>query len=141
MTMEEALVTRLAGATGVSALLGNGEEGLPSVGWFGRVRTDALPALALIKVSPGREWSHSGPDGLDGPRIQFDCYARTTPEAMALALAVRTEMESAATVSGIVFHEAQLESENWIDEGEQDGGSPLFRISQDYTFYHEEIAP
>lgn len=133
MAMEEDLVARLTGDAGVAALVGD------AVSWFGRVRTDALPALILQKVSPGREYDHAGPDGLDGPRVQFDCMATTATDAVALSRAVIACMEPAATVGDTKFHTAFLEGEIWIDESEQDGGDALFRLALDFVFYHEEI--
>lgn len=137
MSMEADLVARLIADAGVAAVAGT------SVSWFSRNRADELPALVLSKISPGREWSHSGPDGLDHPRVQFDSYARVQEQAQALAVAVQVLMEAGGDVVGsggtTRFHPAQLEGELWSDEGEQDGGLPLFRITQDFTFYFEEI--
>lgn len=131
--MEEALITRLAGATAIADIADD------RISWFARVRGDGFPALLLSKISPGREWTHDGPDGLDGPRVQFDCYARDEVTAATLARAVQAELEQAADVDGWRFHPAFLAGEQWIDEGEQDGGEPLFRVSLDFIFYHEEI--
>lgn len=133
MAMEEALLTRLTGAAGIAALAGN------RVSWFGRQRGDAVPLVVLSKISPGREWTHTGPDGLDRPRVQFDCYAADTAAAAALGRAVQAVMETAADVAGWRFHPAMIDRDEWIDLGEQDGGAPLFRVSQDYLFYHEEL--
>ena len=132
MAMEEALIARLAGAAGIAALAGS------RISWAGRVRGDPLPCLVLHLIAPGRAWSHDGPDGLDHPRVQFDAWAATLDDALALARAVRGEMEQAASQDGVTFHPAMLASAQWTDEGEQDGGSPLFRASQDFQFYYEE---
>lgn len=132
MAMEEDLVARLVADAGVSALVGE------AVSWFERNRDDALPALVLTKVSPGRDYTHGGADGLDGPRVQFDCLGRTGTEAVALKRAVVACMEQAATVGDTLFHIAFLEGENWIAQGEQDGGEALFQLSLDFIFYHEE---
>ena len=131
--MEEALITRLAGVSAVADLVDD------RISWFARVRGDGVPALSLGKISPGREWTHDGPSGLDRPRVQIDHWAATETEAVALARAVQAEMEVQADVAGTRFHPAMLDGEGWTDEGEQDGGAPLFRISRDYFFYHEQI--
>lgn len=133
MGMEADLIARLIADAGVAAVAGT------SVSWFARNRADELPALVLSKISPGREWTHSGPDNLDRPRVQFDAYARVQEDAAALATAVQVLMEAGGDEGTTRFHPAQLEGEIWSDEGEQDGGLPLFRISQDFLFYHEEI--
>ncbi len=132
MAMEEDLVARLVADAEVSALVGDG------VSWFERNRSDALPVLVLTKVSPGRDYTHGGTDGLDGPRVQFDCLGATMDEALALKRAVLACMEPAASVGDTQFHTAFLEGETWISQGEQDGGDPLFQLSLDFIFYHEE---
>lgn len=132
MAMEEDLVARLVADAGVSAVVG------AKVSWFDRRRADALPVLVLTKVSPGREYTHAGADGLDGPRVQFDCLGRTDAEALALKRAVVACMEPSATVGDTLFHNAFLEGETWISQGEQDGGEALFQLTLDFIFYYEE---
>lgn len=130
--MEEDLVARLVADAGVSAVVGG------AVSWFERNRDDPLPVLVLTKVSPGRDYTHGGPDGLDGPRVQFDCLGRTGEEALALKRAVVACMEPSDTVGDTLFHNAFLEGETWISQGEQDGGEALFQLTLDFIFYHEE---
>lgn len=131
--MEEDLIARLAGVSSIAALVGD------RISWFGRQRGDALPALMLSKISPGREWTHTGPDGLDRPRVQFDCWAAGDGDAAALARALRDALELSADVGTTRFHPAMIDGEGWSDDGEQDGGAQLFRISQDYLFFHETL--
>ena len=137
--MEAALIARLVGAAAVNAIVAKDVAGDEAISWFGRQPKDELPALTLTLVSPGREWTHSGPDNLDRPRVQIDCWADTSTEAAALALAVRAEMEQARDQSGVRFHPAMLAGAQWADEEELDGGARIFRISQDWLFYYEEI--
>lgn len=131
MAMEEALVARLVAALG--ATVGS------RVSWFERQRSDALPALTLNPVSPGRDYDHAGADGLDFPRVQIDCWADRADTVQALRRAVRAEMETAADVSGVRFHPAFVENDTWIGADEQDSGLPLFRVILDFQFYHEEL--
>lgn len=131
--MEESLVRRLVEADGLAAIFG------ARIAWFGRQRGGGLPELILSKISPGREWTHDGPDGLDHPRVQFDGYYRNADQAAAGARALLAEMETATDAAGWRFHPAMLAGETWFDEGEQDGGDALFRVSQDFQFHHEEI--
>lgn len=131
--MKADLVMRALEDPGVGGLVGD------AVSWSGRVRGDTLPALVLTMVSPGRDWAHDGPTGEDESRIQFDSYAATVDGADALAQAVRDMMEVPATVGTTRFEEGFLDAEQDFDEGEQDGGSPLFRISQDFIFLHSQI--
>lgn len=133
MPMEEALVERLTGVTAIGNLAGD------SVSWFARQRGDPVPAIAMLKISPGRDWTHDGPDGLDRPRVRFDYWGATADQAVALQRATQAEMETTVDVGSTRFHPGMLEAERWIDEGEQDGGEGLFRLQQEFLFYHEEI--
>lgn len=130
MAMEEALVARLRAAAPVAAIIGT------RVSWFERPRRGGLPCLVLTMASPGREWTHDGPDGLDRPRIQFDCWAESDTAAMALARVVLAEMESARTVADWVFHEAAIETHR-TDMDDLEGGLKLFRVSMDLMFFHQ----
>jgi hypothetical protein len=128
MAMEEALVARLKAATGVPS----------KVAWFERPREGGLPCVTLQEVSAGEDWTHDGPDGLDSPRVQMDCWATTGTAAMAAARALKAEMErtDTVTVGGWIFHPASLELKRaTIDE--LDGGTKVFRVQQDFEFYHQ----
>ncbi|WP_408585918.1 DUF3168 domain-containing protein [Novosphingobium sp.] len=137
--MEADLVARLDADAGVGALVGRDASDVATISWGLPVQGAPWPALVLTKISPGREYTHSGHDGLDGPRVQIDVLAETDVAADALAKAVIACMEAPATVGGTKFHSAFLDAEAWVDEGELDGGKALFRISLEFTFYHEEI--
>jgi len=128
MPMEEDLLARLGTAAPIAALVAD------RVDWFDRPR--ALPALTLTKVSPGREWTMSGPDGLDEPRVQIDAWALTKAGVGALARAVLAEMEQPRDVGATSFHEASVEFDRWSTE-DVAGVGTVFRIQQDFTFYHQ----
>lgn len=130
MAMEEALVARL-----VSLNTSAGER----VSWGAPARGDAPPYTVLSDISTTEEWTHDGPDGLDQSLIQFDHYGATPEEAIALAREIKPEMQVEATVGGVKFHPAMLaDKAGPTDEGEQDGGAPLWRVRHDFQFYHEE---
>lgn len=131
MAMEEALVARLAAAPGIAAIVGD------RIDWFDR--PSALPALVLTKVDAGREWTHDGPDGLDEPRVRFECWAGTKAAVAALGRALLAEMELPADRDGTRFHEGSLEFERWDRPDDVDGGIAVFRVTMDFTFFHEEI--
>lgn len=131
MAMEEALIARLTGDATLAALVG--EE----VAWFDE-RSGADPEITLTKVSPGREWTHAGPDGLDRPRVQIDHWASKPTVAVAMARATLELMETKQTISGWTFWPALLVDENWASLGEQTGGEPLARVRLDFQFFHEE---
>jgi Protein of unknown function (DUF3168) len=131
--MEAALITRLNAVPAITGLTGD------RISWFDRVRGDGLPALVLTQISPGREYTHDGPDELDRPRVRFDCWADDQVSAKALARAVLTTMESAADVGDVRFWPAELQVARDLPEAEQDGGAALFRVQQEFLFFHETI--
>ncbi|HEX8555777.1 MAG TPA: DUF3168 domain-containing protein [Sphingomonas sp.] len=128
MSMEAALLTRLTGNAPIAAIVND------RVDWFDRPTT--LPALTLTKVSPGREWTMDGPDGLDEPRIQIDAWATRKDTVGALAAAVLAEMEQERVAGDWRFHPASVEFERWSVE-DVAGVGPVFRIQQDFAFYHQ----
>lgn len=133
MPFEEALRDRLLGAPAVAAIVGE------AISWFGRDRAGGLPELTLSHITPGEDWTHDGPMALAEARVQFDAWAADADVALALKRAVKAEMQVAADMSGWRFEPAILEVEQSSDEGEQGGGDPLFRVRQDFLFFHEEI--
>lgn len=133
MAMKEALVARLTGAAPIAAFVGS------KVSWGGFQRGDVPNAIALFMIFPGEDWTHDGPDGLDRPRVQIDCRSTAADTAEAMAKAVRDEMRQLVEVGGIRFHQGMRDGEETNDDGEQEGGGALFRVSQDFLFYFEEI--
>lgn len=142
MGMEADLVTLLTANAGIGAVIGKVGTvptiswGLPKQGW-------PWPALVISMVDPGRDYTYSGPDGVDGPRVQFDALAETDVAATALADAVLDAVEAGGTVgttgNGRKFHQGWLESRTTVDEGNLEGGRPLYRVMQEFQFYHQEI--
>ena len=136
MTMESDLLTRVGAVAGLSALGGR-------IAWFERPRkvTPEFPALVLTIVSPGREWTHGGPDGLDRPRVQFDLYGTSVTELRGLFTALRGEMEAMpfADVGATRFHPAMLDTKRDLSPEDLTDGVRIFRISADFQFYHEAI--
>jgi len=125
--MEEALVARLKAAAGVGGVVAWGE--LPRAG--------ALPSTMLTFIAPGREWTHEGVVGLERSRVQIDSWAATSVVALAAARAVLAEMETAVTIAGVVFEPAQLEGRMGPEPDDLTGGGKVWRVMQDFTFYHE----
>lgn len=136
MPMDEALVARLVAVPAISAIVDD------RVSWFERPPADgtgtALNAIVLTEVTPGRDWTHDGPTGLDEPRIQFDCWGWQPSVAQALADAVQTEMErlDVVTVAGWVFlPPASLELHR-RDSERLGAGVNIHRVQLDFTIYH-----
>ena len=97
MTMEADLTALLGANGGISALIGKA-SGAPSISWGLPGQGWPWPALVLVMVTPGRDYTHAGPDGLDGPRIQIDVLAETDVSAAAVAVAVLAAIEAGGTV-------------------------------------------
>lgn len=132
--MEETLVARLMLAPDVALFAGE------RIAWFALPRDmNAGGRMLLFKLSAGREYDHDGADGLDGPSVQFDCLGEHPDTALALARAVRAELERSADIDGVRFHPAQQLGETFSDGAEQDGGASIYRVSMDFQFYFEEI--
>jgi hypothetical protein len=129
--MEEALRARLAAVPAIVALTGD------RISWFGRGRAGGTE-LTLFDVTPGEDWTHDGPMALVEARVQIDAWSVDPDDVLALSRAVRTEMQTEVTIEGWRFEPASLEAKASTDEGEQDGGDPLFRVRQDFLFFHEE---
>lgn len=137
--MKSALVDRLAADAAVAAIVAAAGDGEKAISWHGFQRGDGYPAIALAMISPGEEWTHEGPDGLNQAVVQFDLRANDADTLESLAEAVIAEMHGPVAVSGWRFHEGMLEAERAVDLGEQDGGALLFHVQLDFMFYHEEI--
>lgn len=97
-----------------------------------------LPYLVLTKATPGRDWTHDGPNALVRPRIQIDIYADGNAKAATLASALQAEMERLDDViaGGWKFSApAFLVTDRWPGPEEQPGGQVVFRIGQDYELW------
>lgn len=128
------LVARLRGDAALAALLGT------RIAFFEAARSwEAYPHLVLQEISPGREYTHDGPDGLDEPRIQFDIYAESGTSIEAVEAALLAEMEGTATQGGTFFHEGYLDSRSTPDPGDRADQRRIQRLSLDFTFFHEAI--
>lgn len=131
--MEVDLVARLVAVPALAAIQGD------NVGWFERAGSFGYPATVLQEISPGREYTHEGPDELDNPRIQFDFYGIDPVVLLALSKATLAEMEVPADVGTTRFHPAMLDSRRSDLPEETADGRRVFRITMDLNFYHEQI--
>lgn len=128
------LVARLRGDAALAALLGT------RIAFFEAARSwSAYPQLVLQEITPGREYTHSGADGLDGPRVQFDIYAESGTSIEAVEAALIAEMETAATVGDTAFRPGFLESRNSTLPADLADQRRIQRLSLDFTFYHHAI--
>lgn len=136
MSMEADMLARLVGVAGLSPV---GTR----IAWGERPRGSSpeFPALVLTQVSPGREWTHDGPDGLDFPRVQFDFYGPSPEQLRTLFIALRDELEATPFTDqgGTRFHQAFLETRVGPTAEDLVDGVRIFRIRCDFQFHHESI--
>jgi hypothetical protein len=135
MTWREDLVARLkADAALTSAFAGR-------IAFFEAARSwTAYPQLVLQEVSPGREYTHNGADGLDRPRVQFDIYAETGASLIAGEAALFAELEQDKIEQGATrFGFATLEGRSMPDPDNNADDRRILRLSLDFSFFHEAI--
>lgn len=128
--MEEALRLKLLANPAIAAMVA-------AVAWGARPDATALPAITLSQVSAGRNYTHEGADDLTDPLIQFDYWGRSQWEVIQLERLVTAEMETAATVSGVAFGAAFLESQQDFDPEDIDGGATVYRRIADWRVYSQ----
>lgn len=134
MSWRADLVARLRGDAALASLLGT------RIAFFEAARSwKTWPQLVLQEISPGREYTHSGPDGLDGPRVQFDIYAESGSSIEAVEAALLAEMEGAADQGDTRFQNAFLESRSMPEPEDLGDNRKILRMTLDFTFYHESL--
>lgn len=133
MSWRTDLVARLRGNAAMTAAVGT------RVAFIERGRSwSAWPCLVLHEISPGREYTHDGPDGLDEPRVQFDVWGEGIVQLEAVEAALRTVMETGGTQGSTKFHPAFLEDR---DTGVEDLANQVrvHRLRLDYRFFFEAV--
>ena len=128
MTVDEALVSRLATAPDVAALVG--ERIFAEVLPYGQ----AMPAITYQHISLSPLPVLRGTAGLDNPRVQIDCWADTYNEARSLARAVRGAMKGLESVAESYIGAASLIG----SRGLPDADSRRSRVSMDFSLWHPE---
>lgn len=133
MSWRTDLVARLKADAGIAAAVGT------RVALIERGRSwSAWPCLVLHEISPGREYTHDGPDGLDEPRVQFDVWGIGIDHLEAVESALQAVMEAGGTQGSTKFHPAFLEGR---DTGVEDlaDGTRVHRLRLDYRFFFEAV--
>lgn len=136
MGWREDLVARLEADATLSGLLGT------RIGWFEAGRSwTTYPQLVLQEISPGRDYLHSGNDGLDHPRVQFDIYAAAPGTALlTVEAALIAEMEQAeVTQGGTRFHFGFLRLRRSREPEDMPEGSRVFGLQLDFEFHWETV--
>ena len=133
MSWRTDLIVRLRADAGVAAALGT------RVAWIEAGGTwSAYPQLVLHEISPGREYTHDGPDGLDRPRVQFDVWGQGIAQLEAAEAALLTVMEAGGDQGATRFHEAALEDRETGVEDLSDQVR-IHRLRMDFTFFFETV--
>jgi hypothetical protein len=133
--MEEDLVAKLLADEGLAALVG------ARIYWLDRPQADALPSITLQVISPGRTYTYAGATGLNGPRVQVDCWGASYLSAKQIARALVAAIEAPATQGGTWFSAAFLESASDLPPedlpAKQPGGtSKVYRVTMDFIIWN-----
>lgn len=131
--MEEALRARLLANTAIAAIVGT------KVTWGDRPQGKDLPALVLLLVVPGRDYTHQGADGLTGARVQIEAYGKTALQAVQLQRLVTAEMEDPKTVGSIRFDMCFQQGGPDGASIDLDGGGKAYQRLSDWLVFWEEI--
>lgn len=119
MSVEESIVATLKAAPALATVKAYPEAAPGS---------PVAPYVIYTQFSGARVNSFQGDSGLTNPRFQFDVYAKTKAEVMALRNAIRVAL-LAAPVLGAVF----------INEGSgYEPDTKLYRHRQDFSLWYQE---
>jgi Protein of unknown function (DUF3168) len=132
--MEEALTARALADTPLQALIAD------RFTWGERVQGEPLPAITAMTVSPGRFYLHSGADSIGNPRVQFDCYGKTAAEALAVAKALLTMLETKAVVGDVAFSVSLLDAMRGPLVEDLGGGRKVHSYSLDFFIWFSPVA-
>ncbi len=134
-TIEEAVVARMAGYAGLTALIGSGS----AMRLYPLVipQDAALPAIAYQKISSPKEQSHSGSSHLARSRLQLTCEAETYAGVKAVAAQVRECWWGfAGTVAGVRIDGCEIANDTDTTLERQAVTTPVVRL--DVLIWHYE---
>lgn len=135
--MEEALRAHLLASAALKALC-------PKVVWDERPQ-GTYPATTLTLVSPGREYTHDGFDGLSESRVQADVWSLEKAEALAISRALVAAIEPTATIDAgpagkWEIGPAFLDSEDGGGTEDLGGGTKVYRRRMDWIVTNRPLA-
>ena len=131
--MQEALRAKLLADAGLKALVGE-------IVWDERNQNGPLPAIVLTLISPGRDYTHDGWDGLDDSRVQADVWARTPAAALAVFRALAPAIEPETEILGWMIGPAFLEDDGGGQSEDLGGGAKIFRRRSDWMIMNRPVA-
>jgi len=131
--MEAALIAYLLADTAIAGIVST------RLHWSTLPQGVVMPALLLTRVSGRRDNHMLGASGLVESRVQFDAYADTYTEMVALSKAVRDALSGAAFTQGsIKFQGCFLESERHSFEKPPNSSTEQHRGLMDFTLWHAD---
>ncbi len=134
MSWRDDLIARLRGDAALASALDT------RIAWFENARSwKTYPQLVLQEITPGREYTHDGPDGLDQARVQFDVDALSGADIQTVEAALLAEMEAEVTAGSTRFHFGFLEGRRMLPSDDLADQTRVLRMSMDFNFYHEAI--
>lgn len=127
--MEEALREKLLANAAFKALC-------PKVVWDERPQ-DVYPATVLTLVSPGREYTHDGFDGLSESRVQVDVWSLDKAQALAISRALIPAIEPTSVIDAQAAGKWEigpcfLDSEDGGGTEDLGGGRKVYRRRMDW---------
>ncbi len=131
--MQEALRAKLLANSGVKALA-------REIVWDERNQDGPLPAIVLTLISPGREYTHDGWDGLNDSRVQVDVWAKTPAETLAVFRALVPAIEPETTILDWLIGPAFLEDDGGGESEDLGGGAKIFRRRSDWMIMNRPVA-
>ncbi len=130
MTLETELRTYTLAGVGVAALV--------STRMYARKlpQNPTLPAVVYQRIDTRRLHDLDGPDGLPRPRMQVTCWAMTPTDAMALAAAVRVQLDGYRGAWGaMTIGSCLCVGERDLDDPETGRSA----VAQDYMIQFREV--
>lgn len=127
--METQLRSRLLASSPVTAIVGT------RVNWGVRPQGEAYPSIVLTLVADGRPQHMVGLIDLRETRVQIDCYGTTRAQVAALREAVISAIVPTATVSGVYFQRAFINTVRTMDAHTDTG--LVFRDMIDAQIWHD----
>ena len=126
--MEGDLISRLLADSALTSIVGS------RINYLTRVQAEGLPAITVMHVSPGRDYTMSGAAGTHSTLIQFDIWAERTTQAQAAFAALSAALEKPASVGSTAFQMSFLQSRR--DSAEDvPGVGTIGRISADFLIW------
>lgn len=127
--METQLRSRLLASSPVTAIVGT------RVNWGVRPQGEVYPSIVLSLVADGRPQHMGGLIDLRETRVQIDCYGTTRAQVAALREAVISAIVPTATVSGVYFQRAFINTVRTMDAHTDTG--LVFRDMIDAQIWHD----